>query len=71
MAALAAGVTVGALGVLGVYPMHFASFAAMLVGPLVYIPLTVLTRGSQYGLPAVAVEDETPDDQVVAAKAVD
>ncbi|UNB51403.1 cytosine permease [Mycolicibacterium sp. YH-1] len=71
MAALAAGVTVGALGVLGVYPMHFASFAAMLVGPIVYIPLTVLTRGSQYGTPAAAADDDERDARVVVADAVD
>jgi purine-cytosine permease-like protein len=71
MAALAAGVTVGALGVLGVYPMHFASFAAMLVGPLVYIPLTLLTRGSQYGSPAAVDDDDTPDDEILVAETVD
>jgi cytosine permease len=52
MAALGTGLAVGALGVLGFYPLHFASFAAMLVGPIVYIPLTMLTKGAQYGAPA-------------------
>jgi hypothetical protein len=51
--------------------MHFASFAAMLVGPLVYIPLTVMTRGSQYGSPAVSAEDDAPDDQIMVAEAFD
>jgi purine-cytosine permease-like protein len=65
MVALAAGLVVGALGVLGVYPMYFASFAAMLVGPLVYIPLTVLTRGAQYGVTVTAdVTDDVTDDDV-------
>lgn len=63
MAALAAGLAVGALGVAGAYPMHFASFAAMLVGPIVYIPLAILTKGSQYGSTTQASDaDDTADD---------
>lgn len=61
MAALAAGLAVGALGVAGAYPMHFASFAAMLVGPIVYIPLALLTKGSQYGSPMQVADDDVPD----------
>ncbi|BBY66854.1 purine-cytosine permease family protein [Mycolicibacterium helvum] len=71
MAALAVGVTIGALGVLGVYPMHFASFAAMVAGPLVYIPLTILTRGSQYGSTVAVTSGGALDEQVGVAEATD
>ncbi|MEX3648465.1 cytosine permease [Mycolicibacterium porcinum] len=67
MVALAAGLTLGALGVFGVYPLHFASFAAMLLGPIVYIPLTIVTRGSQYGPAASGIDDELPDDECAMA----
>ncbi|MFN6548757.1 allantoin permease, partial [Mycolicibacterium nivoides] len=67
MVALAAGLTLGALGVFGVYPLHFASFAAMLLGPIVYIPLTIITRGSQYGPVASGIDDELPDDECAMA----
>ena len=63
MTALATGIAVGALGVAGVYPLYFASFAAMLVGPIVYVPLTILSKGSQYGLPAAESEDPMPDQR--------
>lgn len=48
MAALLVSIAVGAAGVAGAYPLDYASFIAMLLGPTIYIPLTVLTKGSQY-----------------------
>ncbi|MBU8809460.1 cytosine permease [Mycolicibacterium goodii] len=65
MVALGTGLIVGALGVFGAYPMYFASFAAMVVGPLVYIPLTVLTRGAQYGAATVAADEDLSDDRSI------
>lgn len=49
MVALGSSLLVGALGVAGFYPVYLASFVAMLLGPVIYIPLTVATRGRQYG----------------------
>jgi hypothetical protein len=48
LAALIVSVAVGAAGVAGVYPLYYASFVAMLLGPAIYIPLTLLAKGSQY-----------------------
>nr|WP_157226507.1 cytosine permease [Gordonia soli] len=62
IAALLVSFAVGAVGVAGVYPLYYASFIAMLLGPAIYIPLTILTKGSQYrpGAPSVQDEDPTP-----------
>ncbi|CAB4880077.1 MULTISPECIES: purine-cytosine permease family protein [Nocardiaceae] len=49
--AMAAGVAVGGLGVFGLYPSYYASFIAMLLGPLLYVPLTMATRGQFYEPP--------------------
>lgn len=38
----------GALGVFGVYPIYYASFLAMLIGPLLHIILTIVTKGQYY-----------------------
>lgn len=46
MVALGSSLLVGALGVAGFYPVYLASFVAMLLGPVIYIPLTVATRGA-------------------------
>lgn len=51
MTALLVSVAVGAAGVAGAYSLNYASFIAMLLGPVIYIPLTVLTKGSQYRRP--------------------
>lgn len=62
MAALAAGLAVGALGVAGAYPMHFASFAAMLSGADRLHPLAIPDQGSQYGSTTQAADaDDTAD----------
>lgn len=39
---------VGSLGVFGLYPIYYASFLAMLIGPLLHIILTVGTKGQYY-----------------------
>jgi len=63
--ALGAGIGVGLAGVLGIYPLHFASFAAMIVGPAIYVPLMVVTKGSQYGSMGGDNLDEQPDKVTV------
>ncbi|KQU07882.1 allantoin permease [Rhodococcus sp. Leaf7] len=45
---MVAGLLVGAAGIFELYPSYYASFAAMIVGPLVHIPLTALTKGRFY-----------------------
>lgn len=46
--AMAVAVFVGALGLFGLYPTYYASFIAMIVGPVVHIILTAATRGKFY-----------------------
>ena len=46
--ALCVAVAIGAAGVLGLYPMVYASFIAMLVGPVLHVAISVATRGSYY-----------------------
>ncbi|MEU1305770.1 purine-cytosine permease family protein [Streptomyces shenzhenensis] len=48
VAALLVSIVVGAAGVAGLYPDYYASFIAMVLGPVIYISLTVLTKGSHY-----------------------
>ncbi|WP_432571297.1 purine-cytosine permease family protein [Kineococcus sp. SYSU DK005] len=45
---MAVAVALGALGLIGVYPSYYASFIAMLTGPVVHVVLTVMTRGRFY-----------------------
>lgn len=45
---LGAAVAVGGLGVVGVYPIYYASFVAMLLGPVLHVVLTVATKGRFY-----------------------
>lgn len=61
LVALLVSIAVGAAGVAGVYPLYYASFVAMLLGPAIYIPLAIVTKGSQYR-PAArsAPHDEEP-----------
>jgi cytosine permease len=51
---LGVAVVIGALGIVGVYPMYYASFLAMIIGPLLHIGLTAATRGRYYTPAAVA-----------------
>ncbi len=46
--ALGIAVAVGALGILEVYPIYFASFVAMILGPVLHIGFTVYTKGRYY-----------------------
>ncbi|MCU5773649.1 cytosine permease [Erwiniaceae bacterium BAC15a-03b] len=46
--ALLVAVAIGAAGVLGLYPMVYASFIAMLVGPVIHVIISVATRGQYY-----------------------
>ncbi|MGO4236931.1 purine-cytosine permease family protein [Pseudarthrobacter sp. YAF2] len=46
--AMVAGIAVGAAGIFGAYPSYYASFIAMAIGPVVYVPMMVLTRGRFY-----------------------
>lgn len=48
MIAMGVAVAIGACGLAGVYPVYYASFIAMLVGPIIHIALTVVTRGRFY-----------------------
>jgi hypothetical protein len=50
---LGVAVFVGALGILEVYPIYYASFVAMLLGPILHIALTRATNGRYY-TPVVA-----------------
>ncbi|MCT1478675.1 cytosine permease [Microbacterium sp. p3-SID336] len=45
---LGAAVAVGAAGILGLYPMEYASFVAMIVGPVLHVILTAATKGRFY-----------------------
>jgi cytosine permease len=45
---LGVAVFVGALGILHVYPIYYASFVAMILGPLLHIGLTKATKGRYY-----------------------
>ncbi|MGA9870647.1 MAG: cytosine permease [Rhodococcus sp. (in: high G+C Gram-positive bacteria)] len=46
--AMGTGIVIGGAGVLGLYPTYYASFLAMVIGPMVYVPLTYLTKGRYY-----------------------
>jgi len=41
-------VAIGALGILEFYPIAYASFVAMILGPIVHVALTVATKGKYY-----------------------
>ena len=45
---LGVAVAVGALGIVGVYPTYYASFLAMIIGPLLHVSLTTATKGRYY-----------------------
>jgi cytosine permease len=49
LASLGIAVLVGALGIGGLYPVYYASFAAMLLGPLLHILFTSASKGRFYG----------------------
>lgn len=45
---LGTAVFVGALGIAGVYPIYYASFVAMILGPILHVALTAATKGRFY-----------------------
>jgi cytosine permease len=45
---LGVAVFIGALGILEVYPIYYASFVAMVLGPLLHVALTKATKGRYY-----------------------
>ncbi|MFF5989115.1 purine-cytosine permease family protein [Prauserella flavalba] len=51
LTSLGVAVLVGALGIVGIYPIYYASFAAMLLGPVLHVAITVATRGRFYRVP--------------------
>lgn len=48
LAALGIAVAIGALGILEVYPVDYASFISMFVGPILHVFFTVVTKGKYY-----------------------
>jgi cytosine permease len=45
---LGVAVVVGALGIVGIYPAYYASFLAMIIGPLLHVAITAATKGRYY-----------------------
>jgi purine-cytosine permease-like protein len=48
LSSLGIAVVVGGLGVVGVYPDYYASFVAMVLGPVLHIAFTAATKGRCY-----------------------
>jgi cytosine permease len=48
---LGIAVFVGALGIAGVYPIYYASFVAMVLGPILHVAVTKWTNGKYYTRP--------------------
>lgn len=48
LVSLGVAVFVGALGILEIYPIYYASFAAMFLGPILHVLLTASTKGRYY-----------------------
>jgi cytosine permease len=48
LASLGLAVLVGALGIVGVYPVYYASFISMLLGPILHVAFTTATKGRYY-----------------------
>lgn len=46
--ALLAAVIIGALGVFNVYPIYYASFLAMIAGPVIHVIISAATKGKYY-----------------------
>jgi len=45
---LGIAVFVGALGIVGIYPIYYASFVAMILGPVLHVAITKWTNGKYY-----------------------
>lgn len=54
---LGVAVAVGALGIIEVYPIAYASFISMILGPILHVALTAATKGKYY-LPKKSAELE-------------
>jgi len=48
LTSLGMAVAIGGAGILGAFPITYASFVAMIVGPVIHIGLTAATRGRYY-----------------------
>jgi purine-cytosine permease-like protein len=48
MISLSVAVIIGALGVFNVYPIYYASFLAMIAGPVLHIVISAATKGKYY-----------------------
>ena len=48
LTSLGIAVGIGAMGIVGIYPIYFASFIAMIVGPVIHVILTRATGGRYY-----------------------
>ena len=48
---LGVAVAVGAIGIAGAYPIYYASFLAMLIGPVLHVGITYATNGRFYTPP--------------------
>ncbi|KAF1015335.1 MAG: hypothetical protein GAK29_04601 [Acinetobacter bereziniae] len=46
--ALVVAVLIGAAGILGLYPMVYASFIAMIIGPIIHVVISLATKGKYY-----------------------
>lgn len=46
--ALVIAVVVGAAGILNLYPMVYASFIAMIIGPIIHVIISIITKGKYY-----------------------
>jgi cytosine permease len=57
-------ILVGALGILGLYPVYYASFLAMAVGPILHVALTAATKGRYYLAPT---PDRIPEPEPAPA----
>ena len=48
LVSLGVAVAIGALGIIGIYPTYYASFLAMIIGPLLHVAITAATKGRYY-----------------------
>ena len=69
LGAMAVGIVVGGFGVFGAYPTYYASFIAMALGPVIYVPLMYATKGKFYTpSAAVDVDNRKPLENAVSPR---
>ncbi|MGH3359470.1 MAG: purine-cytosine permease family protein [Nocardioidaceae bacterium] len=56
LVSLGVAVAIGGLGIIDVYPEAYASFIAMVIGPVLHVALTSITKGAYYRPAGAAVE---------------